>query len=182
MVSLSSLLTPGRRLSSAEYEELVLEGVLEGKRIELVDGALVEMSPQSERHARVIKRLMRLFSPRLDLVRVQMPLAVGEGWVPEPDVAIAHPNSERDRWPAAALLVVEVSVTTQSHHRRKALAYARAGVPISWLVDLPARTVIVQSSPTREGYASARVRRGSDVLEHRITGVEPITVADLLAG
>jgi len=103
MVSLSSLLAPGRRLSSAEYEELVLEGVLEGKRIELVDGALVEMSPQSERHARVIQRLMRLFSPRLDLVRVQMPLAVGEGWVPEPDVAIAHPNSERDRWPAAAL-------------------------------------------------------------------------------
>lgn len=167
MVSLSSLLTPGRRLSSAEYEELVLEGVLEGKRIELVDGALVEMSPQSERHARVIQRLMRLFSPRLDLVRVQMPLAVGEGWVPEPDVAIAHPNSERDRWPAAALLVVEVSVTTQSHDRRKALAYARAGVPM--LARGPAgsyRDRAVKSNARglcqREGPSRKRRARASD--------------------
>jgi hypothetical protein len=57
------------------------------------------MPVQGEPHVRVIQGLMRLFAPRTELLRVQMPL------------------------------LVAVSVSTRAIARRKAFAYARGGVP-----------------------------------------------------
>lgn len=38
------------RLSSAEYERMLDTGALDGLRVELLDGLLIDMSPQGERH------------------------------------------------------------------------------------------------------------------------------------
>src|SRR5205823_8361809 len=95
------------RISTDEYTRMVSSGALDEVGVELLDGLLVDVSPQGERHARVIQRLMQQFAPRIELLRVQMPLAIGEGWVPEPDVALAEPGPDPDRHPTSALLVVE---------------------------------------------------------------------------
>lgn len=181
MASSPSSLERIHRLSSAEYERMLDTGALDGVRVELLDGLLIDMSPQGERHVRVIQQLMRVFASRLDLLRVQMPLALAEGWVPKPDVALAYPQDDPERHPATALIVVEVAVTSQAEDRRKSLAYARADVPRYWLVDLPSRVVHVYEGPGAEGYASVSARRGDDVLDAGVESIGTSTVAELVA-
>jgi Uma2 family endonuclease len=170
------------RLSSAEYRRMVDSGALEGLRVELLEGLLVDMTPQGERHARVIQRLMRLCSARMDVLRVQMPLAVAEGWVPEPDVALAASDPDPSRHPSTAMLVVEVAVSSQAIDRGKARAYAGAGIPRYWLVDLPREVVLDHTEPTVGRYRLVRQRAGDDTLDAHVVGVEPMTVGQLLAG
>jgi Uma2 family endonuclease len=168
------------RISTAEYERMVDSGALEDMRVELLDGLLVDMSPQGEVHARVIQRVMRLCAARMDLLRVQMPLSVAEGWMPEPDVALAELDADPTRRPSTALLVVEVAVSSQAVDRRKARAYARAGVPRFWLVDLPAGVVLAHTEPTEDGYAAVARLVDADIIDARVDGVEATTVAELL--
>ena len=168
------------RLSSAEYERMVDSGALLNLRVELLDGLLVDMTAQGEPHWRVIQRLMVLCARRMDFLRVQAPLAVGEGWVPEPDIALAEHDPDPTRRPTTALFVAEVSVTSQAIDRRKALAYARAGVARYWLVDLPARVVFAHVEPGDDGYAVVTRLEGDDVLDAGVEGVETTTVAALL--
>jgi len=159
---------------------MVDSGALEGLRVELLEGLLVDMSPQGEDHAFAIHQLMLLFARRLDVLRVQMPLGVAEGWVPEPDVAVADYGDPGDPRPTTALFVAEVAVSSQALDAIKAPVYARAGIPVYWIVDLPAGIVRVHTEPGPDGYASVVAMSGDDVLDTGVEGVEPTTVAALL--
>ena len=174
--------TNAHRLSTDEYDRMVDSGALEGLRVELLEGLLVDMSPQGEDHALAIHQLMLLFARRMELLRVQMPLGVAEGWVPEPDVALARYGAPGDPRPTTALLVAEVAVSSQALDALKAAVYARAGIPVYWLVDVPAAVVRVHTEPGPDGYASVVDKRGDDVLDAGVDGVEPTTVAALLNG
>jgi len=167
------------RLSTEEYERIVETGALADMRVELLDGLLVDMSPQDEPHARAILRLMRMCAARMDLLRVQLPLAVGEGWVPEPDVALVV-HDVRPVRPTTALFVAEVAVSSHARDVTKALVYARADIPVYWIVDLPAGIVRVHTEPGPDGYASVVAMSGDDVLDTGVDGVEPTTAAALL--
>lgn len=168
------------RLSTTEYRRMVESGALESLRVELLDGLLVDMSPQGERHARVVQRLMRLCAGRIELLRVQMPLSVADGWAPEPDIALAEASPDPDLHPATAMLVVEVSVTSLAEDRRKAAAYGGAGVPLYWIVDLAAGAVVEHTRPTDDGYAILQQLTGGDILDARVADVQSTTVAQLL--
>ncbi len=169
------------RLSTAEYERIVATGALADLRVELLGGLLIDMSPQDELHARAIRKLTMLFAPRADLLRLQLPLAIGDGWVPEPDGALVEHGPDPSVRPTTALLVIEVAVSSHKRDEGKALVYANAGIPIYWLVDLPAGVVRVHSKPSRKGYGSVVAKSGDDLLDAGVEGVEPTTVAALLA-
>lgn len=151
------------RLSRQEYERMVDCGALEGLPVELVDGFLVDVSPQGEQHVAVVRALMRWFAPQVDLLRVQMPLAADEASEPEPDIALVE-HDDDIRHPRTALLVVEVAVSAQRQAEHKARLYARAAVPTYWLVDVPARSVVAFSEPSPDGYARRLVLEGEDPL------------------
>jgi Uma2 family endonuclease len=168
------------RFSTAEYERIVSSGVLGELRVELIDGLLIDVSPPGEPHARTIQQVMRLCAGRMDLLRVQMALAVADGWVPQPDVALLHPDPDPTRWPTTALLAVEVAVTSHALDQRKALAYSRAGVPRYWLIDLPREIVLEHTGPSQDGYELVSRLAGDDVLDAGVDGVETTTVAELL--
>lgn len=167
------------RLSTAEYERIVATGALEGVRVELLDGLLVDMRPQDPEHVWIVRQLQILLGPRLPLLRVQLPLDVADGWVPEPDIALAE--TERHHHPKSALFVAEVAFSSKRVDMRKAFVYAAAGIPTYWLVDLPASVVRVHTQPGPDGYASVVAKRGDDVLDAGVEGVEPTTVSALLA-
>lgn len=85
-----------------------------GARVELIDGEIIEMSPQGSRHSTAVvlaEALLRRLLPDDAHIRVQMPLALDDRSVPEPDLAVVRgsPRDYRDRHPATALLVVEVA-------------------------------------------------------------------------
>jgi Uma2 family endonuclease len=165
------------RLSREEYERMVERGALEGVPVELVDGFLVDVSPQGPRHAAVLQALMRWLADHVALLRIQMPLATDAASEPEPDLALAE-HTDPDSHPASALLVVEVAVTSQAQDEHKAGAYARARVPAYWVVDVPARSVVAFGEPGPNGYERRAVLRAEDSLEAPVA-VAPITVAEL---
>jgi Uma2 family endonuclease len=150
-----------RPLLRTEYDELVETGALEGARVELLQGVLVEVTPQGVPHADVVTRLTRLLSPLFQQgydLRVQLPLAAGPADEPEPDLAVVEHRDRRDAHPSTAALVVEVAHSSQRMDLGyKARLYASAGVPDYWVVDLAARRVLVHREPGADGYAAVRV-------------------------
>ncbi len=169
------------RFSTAEYDRLVASGALEDVRVELLDGLLVDVSPPGPEHALVIQRLMRHFGARLDLLRIQQPLACAEGWTPEPDVALAADVGPHAH-PASALLAVEVAVRNHAEARRKLPGYALARIPRVWFVDVPGSLVEVHGEPRGTAFARVELLRGDDALDPRVEGIAPLRVGELLDG
>ncbi|WNG32300.1 Uma2 family endonuclease [Archangium violaceum] len=149
----SGLVAP-RRFRLDEYHRLIDVGVLgEDERVELLEGVIVEMTPQGRPHALVISRLNRLMSRVLGeaySVRPQLPLSLGDDSEPEPDLAVVtrHEEETAQAHPRSALLVVEVADDSLRRDRLlKGRIYARARVPEYWVVDVTGRAVEVYSDP-----------------------------------
>ncbi|MCB9760404.1 MAG: Uma2 family endonuclease [Alphaproteobacteria bacterium] len=164
---------PRRHFTVDEVLRMVETGVLqEDEHVELLWGELVEVSPQGPLHSVLIRRLTRQFLQAYDTrfgVDAQLPLSVGAGSLPEPDFAVfripagedptAHPRG------ADALLVVEVSVTSQRLDRLKAGLYAAGGVPVYWLLDVEARQLHVFREPDGERYTAESVLQEADLVD-----------------
>lgn len=176
---------PVRPLSIADVDAMVRAGILdEDDRVELLEGALVEISPQSEAHAYAVRRLNALAVVAVEgtglEVLGQAPLLV-ESRIsrPEPDLAIA-PVTPRDRHPSGALLVVEVSVSSRRIDLGlKAAIYAAAGVPEYWVLDVEARTLMVHREPQADRYSSVE-RFGDDASVTALAVGLTVPVAALL--
>ena len=144
---------------------MIEAGILdEDEHVELLEGEVVEMSPQDETHARVIHRLTRLFNRALGdewIVRSQLPLRLRDS-EPEPDLAVVRAQEEAASRlpPRSALLIVEVANTSlRQDIERKARIYARARIPEYWVVVVPERAIEVFREPRpRQGAYAERFR------------------------
>jgi Uma2 family endonuclease len=145
---------------------MISAGLFQDERIELIRGALIEMSPQNVPHSFAIQALTGLLVPPLvgrAAVRVQLPFVVGEDSVPEPDVALVAPRARKDSHPDRAFLLIEVANDSLTFDRKKkAPLYARAGVPEYWIVNLVDRVIERRSQPVGAAYATVRVFRSGD--------------------
>lgn len=175
---------PLHRLDVHTYNRIVASGALEGRHVELLDGVLVEMSPQSPAHATVIRHLTRHFAPMPQWwTDVQLPLEVHPDSEPEPDIAVRAEKPQPSRHPSTAELVVEVAVSSQLIDRNvKAAKYAAANVPNYWLVDVPASAVEVRTQPGPDGYARCETYHEGETVPCPLDGVADLDVAALLAG
>lgn len=178
------LALPIHRLDVDTYNTIVASGALEGRQVELLDGVLVQMSPQSPAHSTVIMRLMRSFAaaPRW-WTRVQSPLEVLPDSEPEPDLAVFAEEPSPDHHPRTAMLAIEVAVSSQLIDRNvKGVKYARAGIPVYWLIDVPARTVEVYTEPGEQGYDSCKRYGAGATLPSRLDSVADIDLGALFEG
>lgn len=150
-----------RRFNVEEYHRLAEVGILgEDDRVELIEGALLEMSPIGSRHAGIVTKLHRLLERRVGdaaIVWEQNPIILGDGSEPQPDLVLLQPRADfyTGAHPRAAdvLLVVEVADTSLTYDREVKLPlYARHGIPEAWLVDLRADRVELHQLPAAEGY------------------------------
>jgi Uma2 family endonuclease len=137
----------------------------EERRVELMDGEVLEMSPPGGRHIWAVNRingaLVNVLGGRYE-VSVQNPLVLGERFEPQPDLVLLRRDLSTVALPTSsdALLVIEVSDTTLRYDRETKLPlYAAAGIPEAWIVDLQNDEVEGYSEPRPEGYRTA-VRRG----------------------
>lgn len=149
---------PWRGMTREKYDALIGTGMLDDAQVELIEGVLVAVVPQGDAHAWAVDELNFWLTRRIDAgrrVRVQLPLAATDLSEPEPDLAVAPPA--REGHPRTADLVVEVSVTSQSTDLQvKARVYAAAGVGEYWVLDVPAREVVVHTDPAPTGYRLVR--------------------------
>lgn len=153
------------RLSRRDYHQLDKTGAFKGRRVQLIAGTVITMSPMGTAHATLITRLTGLLVPTLNPlgydVRIQLPLAVSEDSEPEPDFAILRQGSwGPDDHPATALLIIEVADSSRRLDLGpKALIYAAALVAEYWVLDPQQRMATIHTSPRRGRYAKIRHHR-----------------------
>jgi len=156
-----------------EYHRMIEAGILnEDDNIELLDGRIVEMSPQTPIHAATTQRSDRYLQHLLrDLaeIRVQLPITLATS-EPEPDIAVVciDPGGYGDRHPnqAEILLLIEVSYSTlQIDRREKALIYARANIAEYWILDVVSRQAYIYRNPAPGGYQSEIVIADNAVMK-----------------
>jgi len=154
-----------RPLRRVEYDQLVALGAFQDERIELLEGALVAMSPIGVAHNSTVQKLTRLLVLALEgraAVRCQSSFAAHELSEPEPDFAVV-PQSDYDAdHPSQAYLVIEVAESSLAMDRGKKLRlYASCAVPEYWVVNLPERCIEVYTEPTPGAYGNVeRFERG----------------------
>lgn len=173
---------PVHRLDIETYNRIVSSGALEGQRVELLEGIVVDMSPRSPTHDVVIERLTRHFAGAPARLRVQMAIEIPPGSEPEPDLALVEGPVDTERHPRTALLVVEVAVSSYMIDRNvKAVQYAHADIPVYWVIDVPAGAVEVLTEPGPNGYARCWTYKAGDVIPAPLDGVGDVDVSQLLA-
>jgi Uma2 family endonuclease len=135
-------------------DRLLDAGFFAGQRYELIEGDLIDKMGQNPPHASAIGFVLEWLASFIEIGRLRIQLSMEAAaedsvqTVPEPDIAVLaqkkadyerrHPRGDE------ALLVVEVSDTTVAFDMsRKAVLYARAGVPEYWVLDLVRRVLVV---------------------------------------
>jgi len=174
------------RWSLEQYHQLIESGGFdEDARVELIDGLLVDMSPKTREHENAIAWLDHLLQVGLDYERFQVRTAMAltlDTSEPEPDLAVIEAGAPRPYHPGTAALVIEVSVSSLRRDlRQKPIVYARAGVPLYWVVDLDGGRAVVHSEPGRDGYAHVETIGPDGALAAPQLGIAAIPLADVLA-
>ena len=144
------------RLTVPQYHEMVRRGILtDDDPVELLEGWLVVKMGKNPPHVLATDLTadkLHEVKPEGWHVRRQDPITTNDS-EPEPDVALARGSNrdyhERHPGPGDLALVVEVADWTLDRDRvTKKRAYARAGIPVYWIVNLIDRQVEVFTDPT----------------------------------
>ena len=177
------------RFTVAEYDQMIRDGTIDGKPLELLDGWIVEKMPKNAPHDSAILRLQRRLMKLLGddfLVRIQSTVELDLS-MPDPDVAIVEGPEERfdENRPDAAdvILVIEVSESSLAQDRGfKARLYGRNKIPVYWIVNLKDRVIEVHSQPRNgknPGYRNIAIHRSGQsvpvVIGKKTVGSIPVS-------
>lgn len=147
------------RWSLDDWHELVNSGILANKKVELLEGEIVQMSPEGipHRHTNheIVKYLRQLLGDGAEVYEAH-PVTLDES-EPEPDIAIVrspslryryhHPFKEDIYW------LIEISKTTLNQDLgQKADIYARNDIAEYWVIDLSNQKMFVHTQPNNGKY------------------------------
>ncbi len=159
-------------------------GCFHDMKVELVGGRLVEMT-ESPEHRNTVENMAELLNAAVDRAKwyVARESSVEfDDWTPLPDIAVCRgprrpTYTHRAPGPEDIVLLVEVCQSTYRYDRRVKLPrYARAGIPLVWIVHLDRQVIEVYSNPRGKGYASRDVFTAE--VSIRLRAVEPPALID----
>jgi Uma2 family endonuclease len=145
----------------ADYHRIIAAGILEGRKVELIGGEIIEMAPEEESHAycsdEAGEYLIYLLGDRAKVRQgkpITLPLNNSE---PEPDIAIIQRLGQNYRehhpYPENIFWLIEYSNSTLTKDLGiKNKIYAAAGIAEYWVVNLRTMELIVFRDPTDAGY------------------------------
>lgn len=149
-----------RALETSQQHRFTLDDVLrmqeagildESARVELIDGALVEMASEGEAHSRlkmqIAKQFILSFGDAVQ-VMIESTLRLSPTNAPDPDLYLYDQALSLSEINGANVgLVIEVAQSTlRSDLAFKAELYAQHGVRDYWVVDVNTDTLIVHRS------------------------------------
>lgn len=142
-----------------DYHRMIEAGILSDRSVELIEGEIIEVSPESPLHSGTIqgvgKYLRSILAGKAD-IREGHPITLSNS-EPEPDLAIVsikeNNYSDRHPTPQDIFWLIEVSYRTleRDKHQKKKI-YAAAQINEYWIIDLNAREIIVWREPEEEDY------------------------------
>lgn len=181
------------RFSVNRYLRMTEEGILTADdKVELLENYVVLKMPRNPPHDGTLDFIgdaLRSLLPSGWRCRDQKALVLTDS-VPEPDICVVRGDARtyltRHPTPADVALVVEVADSSLLRDQRdKTRIYARAGIPLYWIVNLPDRRVEVYSNPTGPAavpqYQSFATFQPGDILPLPLdAGTVAVPAADLL--
>jgi Uma2 family endonuclease len=183
-----------RRFTVAEYQRMIRNGIIrEGERCELLEGWVVEKMSRNPPHDLVLGLVEDAVGSRLPagwFRRDQSAVTTSDS-EPEPDVGVVRGKrrdfGRRHPGPADMGLVIEVSESSLDQDRtEKQRIYARASIPVYWIVNIVEEQVEVYTDPTGDCdepcYRSRRDYHRDEEVPLVLDGVEVarIPVRDVL--
>ena len=157
------------------FERLIEAGFFEGefrRRVELIRGEILDMSPIGSSHSEIVDRLaawsFKAVADRPIRIRVQNPVRIpANDSEPEPDIAwVVDGNyARRHPQPEDVLLLIEVAENSLPFDQRTKLAvYAEAGIGEYWIVNLLDEQIEVYQDPKGLLYRRKSIYRGDDAV------------------
>ncbi|MBP5971291.1 Uma2 family endonuclease [Brasilonema sp. CT11] len=152
----------GAKWTIDEYHRMIAAGILSDRKVELLKGEIVEMSPEGKPHAyssdEAGEYLARLLGERAK-VRQAKPITLPNDSEPEPDIAIVqrlgreyrehHPYPENIFW-----LIEYANSSLEKDLETKSKIYAEVGIPEYWLVNLKKLHLVIFREPLDGEYAA----------------------------
>jgi Uma2 family endonuclease len=148
--------------SIQDYHQMIETGLLNERKVELICGEIIEMSPEGAPHSSYcgeIGEYLRKILGNRAKVREAHPITLPNNSEPEPDIAIVKIRSTlyRDRhpYPEDIFWLVEIANSTLSKDVGiKKDLYANAGIEEYWVLNLAESSLIVFRNLTTSGYQS----------------------------
>ncbi len=164
--------------SLADYHKMIEAGIFRDRHIQLIDGELVEMSPEGAIHAAYggsIADYLRQMLVGKAWIREAHPIILSNS-EPEPDIAIVtlpkskyfqhHPDPQDIFW------LIEIADTTLAYDlSKKQEIYALENIQEYWVLNIKKQELIVFTQP---GNGTYQVQ-----LELSVGTVKPIAFQDL---
>lgn len=159
-----------------EYHSMIESGLLADKPVELLNGEIVEISPQRacthvrEEHSYTnddVAQLLRDKLTGLAKIRESHPITLDNS-EPEPDIAIVrlpktiytqhHPYPEDIYW------LIEISHKTLNKDlTEKSMIYAQNNIPEYWVIDLVNKQLIIHTNPRNNQYTQIKTYKSGTV-------------------
>ncbi|MBD2464383.1 Uma2 family endonuclease [Oscillatoria sp. FACHB-1407] len=143
-----------------DYHRMIEAGILSDRQVELLNGVIVDMSPEGIDHAdlsdEAAQYLRGLLGNRAK-VREAKPITLTNRSEPEPDLCICQNirYSSHHPYPEDIFWVIEYSDSSLKKDLEvKSTIYAVADIPEYWVVNLKTRELIVFRDPQPEGYTT----------------------------
>lgn len=134
-----------------EYHRMIESGILSDRKVELLNGEIVEMSPEGEPHAYCSHEAGEYLADLLGnraTIRQAKPITLPNDSEPEPDIAIVqrlgreyrehHPYPENIFW-----LIEYANTSLEKDLEIKSKIYAQAGILEYWVVNLKKLHLVV---------------------------------------
>jgi Uma2 family endonuclease len=165
--------------SLQDYHQMIDTGLLDDRKVELLRGEIIEMSPEGVPHSfscRETGEYLRQLLVNRARISEAHPITLPNNSEPEPDIAILrlpaalyrnrHPQPEDIFW------LIEVSnATLVKDLTIKKDLYADAGISEYWVMNLPESVLVVFRDLTASGYQSeTRLQTGT---------IYPLTFPDI---
>ena len=172
------------RLTVDQYHTMIRMGVLgEDDPVELLEGWLVPKMPKKPAHSlatELVREAIEALLPAGWYVNSQEPITLATS-EPEPDIIVvrggARDYADHHPGPQDLALVVEVADASLQHDRTsKKRVYARAGVPVFWILNLSEGQLEVFADPTgpaeQPDYRQQRVYGAAEAAPVLVEGTE----------
>jgi Uma2 family endonuclease len=167
------------RFTVEEYEKAYFAGAFGDKRVELIEGEVIEMAPMNDPHVDwlgVLTRKLVLALHEVAMVLPQVPVRLEEPCSqPEPDfVVVALSKYEQKKVHVKdAAIVIEVSDSTLEEDRDiKLKLYARNFAKEFWILNVQQQQLEVYRDPEGETYKTKfTLARGEAVTPLEFPGV-----------
>jgi Uma2 family endonuclease len=177
------------RYTVREYYRMGEAGVFHpDRRCELIDGDIILFPKIAPLDAACHDSLNHALITRLSShyrLRAQNPVRLDNHSEPQPDFAVLKPRKDGYRTahpgPGDTLLVIELASTSLAYDiGKKQRAYAKAGIPEYWVVDLTGKQLHVFRKPATIGYANVQVLDDTDEIESTAVKGLRLTVCEMV--